>query len=592
MKTTAAPPSSQPKIVTISFADVKLPSFPIRGASDKIAFYGEQNNFPEKLVELYNRSPNHGAIVKYKVGKINGKDILIEGNKKRVHSWNKDDSLKQFRAKLINDYELFGGYSIEVLYDRTGKVAGFFHIPFSKIRTLDHSCYQYWPQGSKTKSPDIKFLYPYNPEAIIKDEKTKGYYNQIIYYRDYAPDMGVYPLPPYIQCMQYIEVDVRIANFHRNNIATGFSAGTLIQMFKGEISDEDAREIKRMFKGENQGDDSAGSIILQYNRDGETPATITPLRPANLSEQFIQLSDSVTQNVFTGSQMTSKMLLGIAQAGSLGGRDEIRSSYEMFYNDYVEPRTKEFDTLIDSLLYGLGEAGKCKTLKAEPIGQDYLTLYEKKIITLEYCQENLGVPIEQITTPTVDTTQKFSAQNTWQEDDLEVMMQFGEYEIEYDLFLSFGKKEDLAKVLSIISKNEKASIQEISKATEIDSIDVLRILKQLDDDSLIKWTKNVKKITDDGDMFIKKNDIGQIVLRYKYQVSPEAAPLKGQSRPFCKKLVELGRVYSREDIDKISGLLGYDVWKRRGGWYHNPETDVNIPHCRHEWAQVLLRKKS
>jgi len=40
----------------------------------------------------------------------------------------------------------------------------------------------------------------------------------------------------------------------------------------------------------------------------------------------------------------------------------------------------------------------------------------------------------------------------------------------------------------------------------------------------------------------------------------------------------------------MSAELGYDVWKRRGGWYHNPTLDVNTPQCRHIWVQQLLRR--
>jgi hypothetical protein len=41
----------------------------------------------------------------------------------------------------------------------------------------------------------------------------------------------------------------------------------------------------------------------------------------------------------------------------------------------------------------------------------------------------------------------------------------------------------------------------------------------------------------------------------------------------------------------MSSILGYDVWKRRGGWYHNPDTDVNEPACRHQWNPIVVRRK-
>jgi len=40
----------------------------------------------------------------------------------------------------------------------------------------------------------------------------------------------------------------------------------------------------------------------------------------------------------------------------------------------------------------------------------------------------------------------------------------------------------------------------------------------------------------------------------------------------------------------MSAQTGIDVWSRRGGWYHDPVRDVNVPQCRHIWQQQLLRR--
>ena len=35
-----------------------------------------------------------------------------------------------------------------------------------------------------------------------------------------------------------------------------------------------------------------------------------------------------------------------------------------------------------------------------------------------------------------------------------------------------------------------------------------------------------------------------------------------------------------------------DVWTYKGGWYHDPARDVNVPQCRHYWSQVIVKRKS
>lgn len=77
-----------------------------------------------------------------------------------------------------------------------------------------------------------------------------------------------------------------------------------------------------------------------------------------------------------------------------------------------------------------------------------------------------------------------------------------------------------------------------------------------------------------------------VFVKYSYEVKPGVGPaVIPTSRPFCKRLLALNRLYSRADIEKISARLGYSVWDRKGGWWgKNPE-------CRHRWVSNVVIKK-
>ncbi len=57
------------------------------------------------------------------------------------------------------------------------------------------------------------------------------------------------------------------------------------------------------------------------------------------------------------------------------------------------------------------------------------------------------------------------------------------------------------------------------------------------------------------------------------------------SRPFCKKLIALEKLYSRAEIEQLSNRLGYSVFDRGGGWWGNS------PSCRHRWVSKVVVKK-
>ena len=85
--------------------------------------------------------------------------------------------------------------------------------------------------------------------------------------------------------------------------------------------------------------------------------------------------------------------------------------------------------------------------------------------------------------------------------------------------------------------------------------------------------------------------IAQYEVRYSYQVRIDVPPVKTESREFCTRLMNLNRLYTREEIESISQRVDRDVWRYRGGWYTNPDTGRSTPWCRHQWNQQLVIKR-
>lgn len=101
----------------------------------------------------------------------------------------------------------------------------------------------------------------------------------------------------------------------------------------------------------------------------------------------------------------------------------------------------------------------------------------------------------------------------------------------------------------------------------------------------------------DGKVSVTVNKVedrpaGEIVTMYEYSLrsdvpGPDLIPT---SRGFCRKLIGNNKYYSREDIQSMSAIFGYDVFEHAGGWWHNPETGEAEEHCRHEFVLVRLRR--
>ena len=146
---------------------------------------------------------------------------------------------------------------------------------------------------------------------------------------------------------------------------------------------------------------------------------------------------------------------------------------------------------------------------------------------------------------------------------------------------------DQLKIVEMINNGE--SYGAIVKAINKGATYVSRQLVELEKLGMIKGFE----LTPKG-----KTNVGEVSFEvvYKYEEREGIPPLIGNSsRPFCKNLMGLKKVFTREEIDKITAKLkanGIDrnVWEYKGGWYTNPETGVHTPSCRHTWYQIIVNK--
>ena len=145
-----------------------------------------------------------------------------------------------------------------------------------------------------------------------------------------------------------------------------------------------------------------------------------------------------------------------------------------------------------------------------------------------------------------------------------------------------GADKDVLKLLS-----DGESSEAIAKALNTSIEDVAKRIETLRELEILTKGGEVNTL---GKSVIENLDIpiSRFEVRYTYRTRPNVPDPITQSRAFCVKLIELNRSYSRQDIDNISVRVDRDVWRYRGGWYTNPDTQVTTPFCRHEWIQQLV----
>jgi DNA-binding Lrp family transcriptional regulator len=147
------------------------------------------------------------------------------------------------------------------------------------------------------------------------------------------------------------------------------------------------------------------------------------------------------------------------------------------------------------------------------------------------------------------------------------------------------------KILAEIKRTKKVDADQISRRLDVPLEKVSERIEYLISKGRVTIENRIARIADTPDT--KAEEAFEI--RYKYDWRPEfksnAASLETGSREFCKTLLRLNKLYTRQDIDQMTAIMGYSVWDRRGEWYTLPGTNISRPSCRHIWQQQIVVRK-
>ena len=308
--------------------------------------YGEDNMFPQHLIDLFNNSAIHNTCIQAIVDGIVGEGLTsnapwtLDKANEDGESWN--DIFK----KVALDYKTFGGFSMEVIWshDRS-RIAEVYHIDFSMIRSKEKNyrgkvegfyLSNEWREKGRFRltADDLVYLPIFN-------EKTKAEQpNQLLYVQPYRPGQEYYPLPDYVGALKVIELDAEVDNFHVNNVKNGLAPSLSITTFTNS-NDEERRVIENMLRTQYGGTDNAGSLLYIDVASREEMPEITPIPQNGADGYYTSINEMVEQKILTAHRITSPMILGIKTPGQLGGRDEVTDAYLLLLNTVIRPMQQE-----------------------------------------------------------------------------------------------------------------------------------------------------------------------------------------------------------------------------------------------------------
>jgi hypothetical protein len=371
------------EIQSHQFADSRIPLMEEKRGYDYIPF-GDRNDYPTYLLWLYNKSAKHNAI-------INGKCVYIIGNgidtedplgKMFLQKANESQSWNQLMKLAALDIENFGGVYFQVIPKLSGGY-NYYHIAYERIRSNEQNSEFYYKKKWEMNLIKPEKCYPKFRPGITE--------TSIFYFKEYRCGKNVYALPSWVAACNWVESDIEVSRHTLTNAKTGFSASKFINFYNGEPNEE--KKFKIQTRLENAATGAEGKkLLIAFNNSTTSKPTIDDLGQSDLTkEDFTTVDNLITNNMFSGHNITHPLLFGIQQEGKLGSATELKTAYEIFKNTYITHKQKQIEEIVGYFSGVAGVDADYYIKDVEPVGIELDPVQFKEMLPKAWVLEKLGI---------------------------------------------------------------------------------------------------------------------------------------------------------------------------------------------------------
>jgi hypothetical protein len=576
-----------------NIVSLKLSEYVAKSDAEKVdrkgwVNYGDQNDFPQYLRDLAHESPVHGSLVVAIGDMIAGKGIQSEQYQAELDAL-KIDTLTYACA---HDLKLFGGFYIEVIWsnDRT-VISKLNAIPFEECRIavnqdddseigIFHS-YDWSNTRKKRNTPE--FIPKYN--YLTREAEPRQIYWCFTY-----TGSDVYPRPDYWSAINYIELDKQISIFHINQISNGLFPSTIINFYNGQATPEQKQQMMMDWENKMSGARNAGKVVMFFNERDQPKTEITPFPVNDADKQYQLMNDTATQKIITAHRVTTPLLFGIRDTGSGFGsnKDEMATGLEIFNNQVIEPYQAKINYSLEELLSNQMPGVTFEILPNTPLAVEQAevvvdatggTTADVAATALNGAQITSLVDIVMqsaagavpVTSAKAIVQAAFPTLPAATVDAIFADVMPGSLQPQEVIMNDEKKKDDSTVGDALIALGEDAKEEWLL-------IDAYNADEEIEHEFAVRTGAARPAAKSEQDAIIEGK---YFITRYVYAGSFT----HDNMRPFCKKMIEAGKLYRKEDIVSMenvavnpgwgpNGANTYDIWFYKGGG-----------NCRHFWEK-------
>lgn len=336
--------------------------------------YGDDNLFPQYLIDLYKSSATHNALCTSIAYMIFGDGVQADtlDARLKIEEWGLQDEVR----KACLDLKIQGGFALEVVYsiDRT-TISKVRHCPFENVRSAEVDedekvNYFYYSKDWSDKREEPELVRAFDPSDAVEHPV------QILYVKPFSPGSYYYPKPDYIGSIDYIELDKEIGKYHINNIKNGLAPSFTIHFKNGVPAQEERRRIRNDIERQLAGATNAGKFIVTYSDSPDRKPDFEPFPLSDADKQYQFLSTEVSDKIMVGHRVVSSAMFGVKTAGQLGNTQELEIASELFDKQVIKPYQRIVKDALQSIFTAAGTPTVVSVEEVPPMEPDVTEMSE------------------------------------------------------------------------------------------------------------------------------------------------------------------------------------------------------------------------
>lgn len=330
--------------------------------------WGTRNSYPDYLLDLYNNVPTLRAIINGNIDFIAGDDVSILPLTQHLPNGvmnNRGDNIREQIKDIAKDYEIYGGFALQIIRNLIGEVAEVYYIDMRFLRTnKEGNVFYYCEDWSKSVRKDVVVYPAFMPNLnwdALDDEARNRNASSILYVKNVHTQ--VYPAPLYAASIKACEIERLIDDFHLADINNHFVSSAIIN-FNNGIPDDDVKEqIEREFTEKFCGASNGGRTAFSWNPNKESATDIVEFEVKDFGERYKTLSEHSRQQIFTAFRANPN-LFGIPTEGNGFANEQYAESFKLYNRTQIKPVQRMIADAYDKIY------GQPKVLTIVPFSMD------------------------------------------------------------------------------------------------------------------------------------------------------------------------------------------------------------------------------